>query len=482
MVSPGQHRLPRLMLAAPSSGSGKTMVTTGVLAALTARGLIVSPHKVGPDYIDPGYHAAACGRPGRNLDVHLVSPERIVPLLLHGAATPEPADIAVVEGVMGLFDGALGREGFASSAHVAALTDTPVVLVVDCSATSRSVGATVHGFATFDRQVGVAGVILNKVASAGHEAEVRQAVRSAGIGAGAESRIEVVGAIPRIPDVVVPSRHLGLIPAAERTAEATLAVEALAEMAEKYLDLDLMVSLARDASPLVGEPWSPAGALVEAGAPPPPADAPRPRIAVVSGAAFTFGYTETAELLEAAGAEVFGIDPLRDDALPPDTDALLIPGGFPEVYAGQLAANTSMRESIREFARGGGPVVGECAGLLYLGESLDGAPMCGVLPTRGAMSERLTLGYPRATALADSVLTHRGEVVTGHVFHRTRVEPLGAAADVRPAWRLGEWRGGVQDDGYVSASGNVHASYLHTHWAGAPQMAARFVAAARGAR
>lgn len=471
-----KHRLPRVMLAAPSSGSGKTMVTTGVLAALTARGLTVSPHKVGPDYIDPGYHAAACGRPGRNLDAHLVSPERIVPLLLHGAATPVPADIAIIEGVMGLFDGALGREGFGSSAHVAALTSTPVVLVVDCSATSRSVGATVHGFATFDREVAVSGVILNKVASAGHEAEVRQAVRSAGRDRG----IEVIGAIPRIPDVVVPSRHLGLVPAAERVSEASRAVAGLAETAEKYLDLDLMVSLANGAPPLSGEPWSPAGALAQSGASHPPPLGPRPRIAVVSGAAFTFGYAETTELLEAAGAEVVCVDPLLDEALPPHTDGLLIPGGFPEVYAENLASNSSMRESIREFARDGGPVVAECAGLLYLGESLDGAPMCGVLPTRGAMSERLTLGYPRATALADSVLAARGEVVTGHVFHRTRVEPIDGAADLQPAWRLDEWRGGVQDDGYVSASGNVHGSYLHTHWAGAPQMAARFVAAARG--
>lgn len=476
MVIPGVYRLPRLLLAAPASGSGKTMVTTGVLAALSRRGLEVSPHKVGPDYIDPSYHAAACGRPGRNLDVHLVSPERIVPLLLHGASTPEPADIAVIEGVMGLFDGALGGEGFASSAHVAALTSTPVVLVINCAATSRSVGAMAHGFATFDPQVQVAGVILNNVASAGHEAEVRQAVESVGV--------PVIGAIPRIPDIVVPSRHLGLIPAAERSPEAIDAVDALAAMAEEHLDLDLMMKLARLAAPLQDEPWSPARALAEVGKAP-RAGARRPLIAVVSGPAFTFGYTETTELLEAAGARVTGVDPLRDEGLPADTDGLLIPGGFPEMYAGSLSENAPMLEAVRAFAASGRPVAAECAGLLYLGESLDGARMCAVLPIRAAMSKRLTLGYPRATALTDSVLAHEGATVTGHVFHRTQVETVeGAegAEGLRAAWRLEERKRGVETEGFVSVGGNVHASYLHTHWAGAPQMAARFVAAARAGR
>lgn len=474
MVIPGVYRLPRLMLAAPTSGSGKTMVTTGVLAALSRRGLQVSPHKVGPDYIDPSYHAAACGRPGRNLDVHLVGPERIVPLLLHGAAVPMPADVAVIEGVMGLFDGALGREGFASSAHVATLTSSPVVLVINCAAVSRSVGAMAHGFATFDPHVRVAGVILNNVASDGHAAEARQAVESAGI--------PVVGTIPRIPDIVVPSRHLGLIPASERSDEAVAAVDALADMAEKYLDLDLMLNLAREASPLVGEPWCPAQALAEvddALARTTATDIRRPVVAVVSGPAFTFAYTETTELLEAAGAEVVAVDPLRDDNLPEGTDGLLIPGGFPEMYAAKLAANEPMRRAVREFSQAGGPVVAECAGLLYLAESLDGAEMCGVLPIRGEMADRLTLGYPRATAMVDSVLAEEGESVTGHVFHRTRVTPLEGQTP-RAAWSLEHRHGEVELEGCVNEQGNVHASYLHTHWAGNPRLAARFVAAARG--
>ena len=215
--------LPRVLVAAPASGSGKTMIATGLIAALRERGLAVSPHKVGPDYIDPCYNTQAAGRPGRNLDAHLVGQERLVPLLLHGAATPEPADVAIIEGVMGLVDGALGTDGFASRAHVARSTRTPVLLAVNCAAVSRSVAAVVHGFATFEPGVRVGGGILNNVASPRHEAEARRAVAATGV--------PVVGAIPRLPDVVVPSRHLGLIPAAERRPEALSAVAALGRMA-----------------------------------------------------------------------------------------------------------------------------------------------------------------------------------------------------------------------------------------------------------
>src|SRR6476646_3456686 len=212
--------LPRLVIAAPATGQGKTTTATGLMAALTRAGHVVSPHKVGPDYIDPSYHALACGRPGRNLDPHLQGEHRVAPLLAHGARTPDIAAVAVIEGVMGLFDGAVGTGGFASSAHVADLVQAPVVLVVDCAATARSVGAIVHGFSRFSDRIRVTGVILNNVASSRHEAEARDGV--------AETGVPVLGVIPRLPDVVVPSRHLGLVPAAERRPEATAAVEALA--------------------------------------------------------------------------------------------------------------------------------------------------------------------------------------------------------------------------------------------------------------
>ncbi|STD10016.1 Cobyrinic acid A,C-diamide synthase [Dermatophilus congolensis] len=458
------HSLPRVLIAAPASGSGKTMITTGLLAALHRRGLVVSPHKVGPDYIDPGYHEAACARVGRNLDAHMVGVDRIVPLLLHGALSPSVADVAVIEGVMGLFDGALGREGFASSAHVAKLTQTPVILVVNCASASRSVGAVVHGFASFDSQVRVAGVILNNVASPRHEAEARAAVLGVGV--------PVVGCIPRLPDIVVPSRHLGLIPAAERRPEALAAVDALACMAQQHLDLDAIVEVAKSAPELEGQVWSPGAALASVGG---VSTGSGVRVAVAGGAAFTFGYAENVELLEAAGAQVVSFDPLRDRELP-EADALVIQGGFPEVYASALGANRSMLDAVRRFAASGAPVVAECAGMLYLAQELDGTQMTGVLPLIASMHPRLVLGYRQAVADCDSVLSAAGDRVTGHVFHRTRVAPAPDAGVVPGAWVLRDHADRVEVDGVVS--GNVVAGYLHTHWAGAPQFAARLVAQA----
>lgn len=477
--------LPRVLVAAPASGSGKTMIATGLIAALRDRGLAVSPHKVGPDYIDPGYHTAAAGRPGRNLDAHLVGEDLLVPLLLHGARTPAPADIAVVEGVMGLFDGALGTEGFASSAHVARLTLTPVLLVVNCAAASRSVAAVVHGFATFEPGVRVGGVVLNNVASPRHEAEARRAVAATGV--------PVLGAVPRLPDVVVPSRHLGLIPAAERRPEALSAVGALGRMAADHLDLDAVIALAATAPDLDASPWDPRTAVAGAPASPEPSagvqgrvgDA-RPVVAVAAGEAFTFGYAETPELLAAAGARVVRFDPLRDEALPAGTAGIVLGGGFPEIHASALSANRDLRAQIADFAAQGGPILAECAGMLYLLRELDGAPMCGVLPAAGAMHPRLVLGYRQAVALSDSVVAPEGTRVAGHEFHRTRVtrdeplprhEPADRSAS-RPAWGWRDSHGDPEVEGFVQ--GGVHASYLHTHWAGRPQSATAFVHAARG--
>jgi cobyrinic acid a,c-diamide synthase len=453
-------RLPRVLIAAPGSGHGKTMVATGIMAALRDRGLNVSPHKVGPDYIDPSYHAAACGRAGRNLDPYLQGEQRVPALLVHAAITPEVADITVIEGVMGLFDGAVGTGGFSSSAHVARLVQAPVVLVVDCAAVGRSVGAIVHGFSRFDDTVRVAGVILNNVGSPRHEAEARDGV--------AETGVPVLGVIPRLPEVVVPSRHLGLIPVAERQPAALEAVAALSSMAQKYVDLDALVELAGTAPDLDVQPWDAVAAVGEFGARP----ARAPRIAVAGGAAFSFGYAETSELLVAAGAEVVGFDPIHDESLPPGVSGLLIGGGFPEIHASDLAANTPLRAVIRKFADDGGAISAECAGLLYLGRELDGAPMCGVLPLTARMGPRLTLGYRTAVALSDNVLCGAGQRVNGHEFHRTRVD-LDADGTAQAAWAWKDGAGRPATEGL--ARGAVHASYLHVHWAGYPAMAARFV-------
>ncbi|WP_053642574.1 cobyrinate a,c-diamide synthase [Streptomyces sp. XY431] len=467
--------IPRLVVAAPSSGAGKTTIATGLIAALAARGLAVSPHKVGPDYIDPGYHGLAAGRPGRNLDAFMCGPERIAPLFLHGAAG---ADVAVVEGVMGLFDGASGRGELASTAHVSKLLRAPVVLVVDASSQSRSVAALVHGFASWDPEVRLAGVILNRVASDRHEQLLREALEEG-------SGVPVLGSVRRSAAVATPSRHLGLIPAAERSAEALRAVADMGELVAASVDLDAVLELARTAPPLTAEPWDPArevtpldaGASAGAGAAP---GAARPRIAVAGGAAFSFSYAENTELLTAAGAEVVPFDPLHADALPEGTAGLVIGGGFPELYVRELSANGQLRAAIAAFAASGGPVSAECAGLLYLGRELDGLPMCGVLDTSARMTERLTLGYREAVALEDSVLAPTGARLRGHEFHRTVCEP---GAGERPAWG---WRlpDGPRTEGFAGAAGaeNVHASYLHLHWAGYPQLAASFTAAAAAHR
>ncbi|MFD9644667.1 cobyrinate a,c-diamide synthase [Streptomyces sp. NPDC059082] len=456
----------RLVIAAPSSGAGKTTVATGLMAAFAGRGLAVSPHKVGPDYIDPGYHALATGRPGRNLDAYMCGTGLVGPLFLHGS---RGCDLAVVEGVMGLYDGAADQGELASTAQVAKLLKAPVVLVVDASSQSRSVAALVHGFASWDPEVRIGGVILNKVATDRHEHLLRDAL--------GESGVPVLGVLRRAPAVATPSRHLGLVPVAERQAQAVEAVAAQAEQVRAGCDMEALLALARSAPPLGAEPWTPEpgerplahGSAGPARAVPAARTGPaRPVVAVAGGAAFTFSYAEHTELLNAAGAEVVTFDPLRDERLPEGTSGLVIGGGFPEMYGAELSANEPLRGAVAALAASGAPVAAECAGLLYLARSLDGTPMCGVLDADARMSERLTLGYRDAVAVNDSVLAPAGARLRGHEFHRTVIEP---GAGLLAAWGLRQPERRVE--GFVR--GGVHASYVHTHWAGSPEVAARFV-------
>ncbi|HEX3781627.1 MAG TPA: cobyrinate a,c-diamide synthase [Pseudonocardiaceae bacterium] len=450
---------PRLVIAAPASGAGKTTVATGLIAALRAKGSAVAPFKVGPDYIDPGYHTLAAGRPGRNLDPVLVGEELIVPLFANGV---RDADLAVIEGVMGLFDGRVGAAGFGSTAHVAALLDAPVLLVVDARGQARSLAALLSGFRAYDPAVRLAGVLLNQVGSDRHEQVLRDACEEVGL--------PVFGALRRAAEVALPSRHLGLVPAAEHGAPAVHAVEAMAELVTRSVDLDAIGRLAASAGPLKAHiPFCNVTAIGEE------AVTLQKAISIAGGRAFTFGYAEHTELLRAAGAEVAVFDPLTDTALPEGTGAVLLPGGFPEQHGAALSANVPLRKEIANFAQSGGVVAAECGGLLYLAEEVDGLPMCGVLPAVGAMGPRLTLGYRDAVAAADSVCYRTGERLTGHEFHRTRLTPaLGAT----PAWH---WR---DADGQSVAEGfsldRVHASYLHTHPAAHPRAVLRLVRAAKG--
>ena len=441
----------RIVIAGTSSGAGKTSVTCGVIGALRRRGLRIQGFKVGPDYIDPSYHALASGRPGRNLDAFLSGPELIAPLARHGIAG---ADLAIVEGVMGLFDGASGRGELASTGHVAKLLGAPVVLVIDAASMAHSAAAILHGYRTFDPDIDVAGVIFNKVGSDHHELLLREAVAPMGV--------TVLGALRRDDRVRAPERHLGLVPALERERRTGASLAALADAAERHVDLDGLVALANAAPPLQGATWTPEA----------PNPSPGARIALAHGPAFCFHYEENLELLEAAGAELARFDPLTDETLPAGCGALMLAGGFPEVFAGALEANAALRTEVAAFAASGRPVLAECGGLLFLCRSLDGRPMCGVLPAEARMTDRLSLGYREATAATATPWIDAGEPTRGHEFHYSAVSP---AHGEQGAWEL-TGRGQTRTEGFVA--GAVQASYLHVHWAAFPDVPRRLVAAA----
>ena len=383
--------VPAVVIAAPASGSGKTTVATGLMGALRRAGHTVSAAKVGPDFIDPGYHALATGRPGRNLDPVLVGADLIGPLYRHGSAG---ADVTVIEGVMGLFDGRITEQPMSpapgSTAHVAGLLGAPVVLVVDARGQSQSIAALLHGFSTFDRAVRIAGVILNKVGSSRHEEVLRQACEQAGV--------PVFGAIPRNSGLEIPSRHLGLVTAVEHGRRAHEAVDVMTELVARHVDTE---AVARCAGIGTLEPqWAPE---LESG--------PAATVALAAGKAFSFGYAEHAELLEMAGAEVVAFDPLTDP-LPDGTQALVIPGGFPEQFTAELSANAVVREQIAALAAAGAPVHAEC------GRRPRRAPHVWRAARLGAVHRAADPGLPRCRG--DGRLQHARR---GGARHRPRISP-----------------------------------------------------------
>jgi cobyrinic acid a,c-diamide synthase len=438
---------PRLVVAGTHSGVGKTTVATGLVAALRAAGHRPATAKVGPDFIDPGYHALASGRPPRNLDAWLCGPDAIRPLAARAAGG---ADLLVVEGVMGLFDGA--ADGRASStADVARLLGAPVVLVVDASAMAGSVAAVVHGFATLDPEVGVAGVILNRVGSDGHETQLREALAPLGL--------PVLGALRRDDRLTWRDRHLGLVPVAEHPDEVRQALAALGSAVAERVDLAAVVRLAAAAPP---EPV--------AGPVPLPPPGPPVRVAVAGGPAFTFTYADTVDALAAGGAEVVPFDPLRDPALPAAVDGLVVGGGFPETFAADLAANRPLLADAGARVRAGLATWAECGGLLWLARELDGHAMAGVVPAVARMTDRLTLGYREVTTRVDTPVGPTGTTFTGHEFHYSRLEPGGDALAL--ASRFGRGREGF-------ATTRLLATYVHHHPGGDPAAVSAFLAACR---
>jgi cobyrinic acid a,c-diamide synthase len=457
---------PRLVVAAPTSGAGKTTFTTGLLAALARTGTAVAAAKVGPDFIDPGYHGLATGRPGRNLDAWISGPDAIAPLAARAAAG---AEILVIEGVMGLFDGASwvpdgfrhathepagdGRVAYASTAHVAALLDAPVLLVLDASATSGSVAPLVHGFATWAPAVKIGGVVLNRVGSDTHEAMLRAALAPTGV--------PVLGAVRRDPAIAWPDRHLGLIPVAERAAEAAATIDRLAVGMAAGCDLEAIVALAAAA------PALPAGELPPGGPVPAAGEQGPVRIAVAAGPAFSFTYADNLERLAGAGAELIPFDPLVDPALPGGVVGLVAGGGFPEVHAEALADNGPLLADVRARIAGGLVTWAECGGLLWLARSLDGRRLVGALDATATMTSRLHLGYREARAPTANPVLAAGGTLRGHVFHYTTVEPAGDGLVLR---RAGE----RCPEGFASAT--LLATYLHAHLGADPAPAQRFVA------
>jgi cobyrinic acid a,c-diamide synthase len=456
-------QLPRLMLAAPMSGSGKTTIAAGLMARFVAQGLQVAPFKVGPDYIDPTYHTLAAGRACHNLDAWMLPPDQIAGVLARRA---QGADLALIEGVMGLFDGYSGDDDTGSSAHIARLTATPVLLILDARAMARTAAALVQGLRDFDPHLRVAGVLLNRVGSARHARMITDAIEGT-LG------LPVVGYLGRDEELHLPERHLGLIPTAE-PGRWRAWVERVGTTIAATIDLEQIRTLAQTAPPLA------APALPNATRPPEHAAV----IAVARDTAFSFLYEDNLDLLRAAGAELVFFSPLRDRALPPGTQALYLCGGFPELYAADLAANAAMRTGIRAAVGAGLPVYAECGGLMYLTEAIRDAegrsfPMVGVLPGASHMTGRLTLGYRTVRALHDTWLWRAGETVRGHEFHYSICPDL--PAGLPPVYELlpDAMRTETRSEG--AQVNNVIASYVHLHFLAYPDLAQRFVQAAHAA-
>ncbi len=455
-----------LLIAAPASGSGKTTVTLGLLAALHRRGLAVAPFKVGPDYIDPGHHAAACGRTSRNLDGWMCGEERVRESFARGC---EGADLAVIEGVMGLFDGAAGERDEGSSAEIARWLDAEIVLVVDARSQARSVAALVKGFVEFDPRLRFAGVVLNRVGSQRHEDLLRAALASV------PDLPPLLGCLPREDRVALPERHLGLVTAEDGETDYA----PLAELVETRLDLDRLLESrgqvwtldtrvqCPDLTPLTPAPVKGPGLT------------PQVRIGVARDRAFCFCYPENLELLAQAGAELVFFSPLADAELPGGLDGLYLPGGYPELHGEKLAANASLLAELRRMAATGLPIYAECGGFMLLSEGIDGYPMAGIFPARARMlARRQALGYREVTLEADGPLGPAGSVARGHAFHYST---LAMPPQVRRDYRLAR-RDGVDLGAEGYRVGNVLGSYVHLHFASNPQLAENFVHFCKKAR
>ncbi|WP_310489062.1 cobyrinate a,c-diamide synthase [Chamaesiphon sp. VAR_69_metabat_338] len=446
-----------IAIAGERSGVGKTTVTLALLAALKRKQQTVQSFKVGPDYIDPMFHTYVTGRACRNLDPILTSETYVRQCFDRHIQT---ADCAIVEGVMGLFDGASGTTDAGSTAQVAKLLNVPVVLILNCSSTSRSIAAIAHGYRTFDPQVQIAGVILNRVGSDRHLELLTAALLPL--------HLPILGVLRRQDDLNLPDRHLGLTPAGELTAlDRTL--DRLADVGETCFDWERLLPLLV-AKPVFQIPSWDLGTGSDI------ATIPKVRIAIAKDAAFNFYYADNLDLLRELGAELVEWSPLVDLQLPPNVSGLYFGGGFPEVFAEILAANTAARESVKAAITAGMPTYAECGGLMYLCDRIidferRSYPMVGIFPTTAVMGNRLILGYRQLTALQNSVLFNAGDRVWGHEFHRSTLTELPSS----PVCDLQ----GYESNLVFAAEGwsrhQVQAGYTHLHFGASPNIADRFL-------
>ncbi|CNI60876.1 cobyrinate a,c-diamide synthase [Yersinia mollaretii] len=463
MQRSGKHAF---IIAGTGSGCGKTTVTLGILRALMARGLSVQPFKVGPDYLDTGWHTAVSGVTSRNLDAFMLPTATLNGLYnQHMRHT----DVAVIEGVMGLYDGYGTDPDYCSSAAMAKQLGCPVILLVDGKAVSTSVAATVMGFCQFDPKLVIAGVIVNRVNSDSHYQLLRHAIEH-------YCGIPVLGRLPMMDEVALPSRHLGLIPAPERSGsgkqpDSDPRWQRLAQQIEATLDLDRLLALTHCVA-------LPAGTPPEL---PPHALADGLTLALAEDEAFNFYYPDNLDLLEQAGVRIHRFSPLHDRQLPA-CQMIYLGGGYPEIHAAKLAANTAMRAALQQAHRQQIPLYAECGGLMYLGDGLTDEQgqrhsMVGILSGESRMGKRLTrFGYCQAEARRDTLLAAQGETLRGHEFHYSDF-----TSALTPAFDSSKWRDGVAlqrwQSGYQVA--NTQASYLHLHFAQRPGLLNGWLSAAR---
>jgi cobyrinic acid a,c-diamide synthase len=447
---------PALLIAGTHSGCGKTTLTLAIMAALAGRGLLVQPFKCGPDFIDPSLHQMVTGRISRNLDVRMCG----APFVRQTFAKHCPSlGCAVVEGVMGLFDGGEG-----SAATLAKTLDLPVILVIDVRSAAESVAAVVKGFATLDPALKLAGVICNRVGSEKHRNMVAGAIQT-------HCDVPIIGFLPRREEVNIPSRHLGLH-MGEENPLAGKGLAQLAALAEQHLDLDLLLRIAgeRQALPLDEDTASGPISATDSGR-------NRVRIGVARDAAFCFYYEDNFDLLRAAGADLIFFSPLEDSALPPGLQGLYLGGGYPELYAHRLSTNQSMKDQIRTFSESGRPIYAECGGFMYLCRSIidleeAAFPMIGLYPFHTRMQPRLrSLGYRQPVVVQDCLMGPAGTVLHGHEFHYSAIEE--AHPEIASVFRLADGH----PEGY--SHNNTLAGYTHLHWGRTPEVASHFVQACR---